>query len=279
MFSFSFLRIFIYFSKYLIKGCKLFDLEFFDIKLDTDVIGRNFIYAEEVDSTNNVLLNKANKLDRDGTVILSEKQLQGRGRKDRVWYSNKGLNLTFSILLKERDFTGRKINLINFASSLAVAMAIENLYQLKIELKWPNDVLINRKKTAGILIESSSAGKNIERVVTGIGINVNQTSFQGNFKIPPTSIKEESGVNVEREIMLAEVLNIFEEILQWIDDKPDEILKDWKARCGMIGEKISVIEGDQVRYGIFDDIDEQGFLVLKTGRKLEKIYFGDVSIS
>jgi BirA family transcriptional regulator, biotin operon repressor / biotin---[acetyl-CoA-carboxylase] ligase len=257
----------------------LFDLEFFDIKLDTEVIGRNFVYAEEVDSTNSVLLNKAYKFDKDGTVILGEKQLQGRGRKDRVWYSNKGLNLTFSVLLKDRDFSGRRINLINFASSLAVAMAIENLHQLKIELKWPNDVLINRKKAAGILIESSSAGKTIERVVTGIGINVNQTSFQGNFKIPPTSIKEESGANIEREMMLAEVLNIFEEILQWIDDKPDEILKDWKARCRMIGEKISVTEGDQVRYGIFDDIDEQGFLILKTGRKLEKIFFGDVSIS
>ncbi len=256
----------------------MFDLEFFDIKLDTEVIGRNFIYAEEVDSTNSVLLNKSNKYDKDGTVVLSEKQNEGRGRKDRVWYSTKGMNLTFSILLKDRDFSGRRINLVNFASSLAIAMAIENLYQCKIELKWPNDVLINGKKTAGILIESSSAGKKIERVVTGIGINVNQTSFQGNFKIPPTSIKEELGTSIEREVLLAEALNIFEEILQWIDDKPDEILKDWKARCRMIGEKISVTEGDQVRYGIFDDIDDEGFLILRTGKTLEKIYFGDVSI-
>ncbi len=256
----------------------MFDLETFDLKLDTEIIGRNFIYAEEVDSTNTTLLNKSNKFDKDGTVLLSEKQNEGRGRKDRVWYSTRGMNLTFSILLKDRDLSGRRINLINFASSLAVAMAIENLYQLKIELKWPNDVLINGKKTAGILIESSSTGKKIERVITGIGINVNQTSFQGIYNIPPTSIKEESGNNIEREILLAEVLNIFEEIIQWIDDKPDEILKDWKARCRMIGEKISVTEGEKVKYGIFDDLDDQGFLILRTGGKLEKIYFGDVSI-
>jgi BirA family biotin operon repressor/biotin-[acetyl-CoA-carboxylase] ligase len=256
----------------------LFDLELFDIKLDTDVIGRNFIYAEEVDSTNSMLLNKANKFDKDGSVILSEKQLQGRGRKDRVWYSNKGLNLTFSILLKSNSVSGTKLNLINFASSLAVALAIENLYQLKIELKWPNDVLINGRKTAGILLESTSSGKKIERVVVGIGINVNQTSFQGNYKIPPTSIKEESGNIVEREILLAEVLNIFEEILLWIEEKPNEILKNWKARCRMIGEKISVSEGNDVKYGIFDDIDESGFLILKNGKKFEKIYLGDVSI-
>jgi BirA family transcriptional regulator, biotin operon repressor / biotin---[acetyl-CoA-carboxylase] ligase len=257
----------------------LFDLEFFDIKLDTDIIGRNFIYAEEVDSTNSSLLNKALKFDKDGTVLLSEKQNKGRGRKDRVWYSNKGLNLTFSVLLKDRDFSGRKINLINFASSLAVALAIENLYQLKIELKWPNDILINSKKTAGILIESSSSGKKIERVVIGIGINVNQNSFQGIFNINPTSIKNETDQNVEREVLLAEVLNIFEEILGWIEDKPEELLKDWKSRCRMIGEKISVSEGDQIKYGIFDDIDEEGFLILKNGKKLEKIFFGDVSIS
>ncbi|HKB84833.1 MAG TPA: biotin--[acetyl-CoA-carboxylase] ligase [Ignavibacteriaceae bacterium] len=256
----------------------MFDLEFFDIKLDTEIIGRNFIYAEEVDSTNSVLLNKSNKFNDDGTVVLSEKQLQGRGRKDRVWYSNKEMNLTFSILLNDRDFSGGKINLVNFASSLAVAMAIENLHQLKIELKWPNDVLINSKKTAGILIESTSAGKKIEKVVTGIGINVNQTSFQGIYKIPPTSIKSETGSLVEREVLLAEVLNIFEEILHWIDNRPGEILKDWKARCRMIGEKISVTEGENVKYGIFDDIDDEGFLILKTGRRLEKIYFGDVSI-
>lgn len=157
-------------------------------------------------------------------------------------------------------------------------MAIENLYQLKIELKWPNDILIDGKKVAGILIESSSSGKKIERVVIGIGINVNQVSFQGNFKIGPTSIKNESDQNIEREILLAEVLNIFEEILQWIEEKPDAILKDWKARCRMIGEKISVTEGDKVKYGIFDDIDDEGFLILKSGKKLEKIYFGDVSI-
>jgi BirA family biotin operon repressor/biotin-[acetyl-CoA-carboxylase] ligase len=157
-------------------------------------------------------------------------------------------------------------------------MSIENLYQLKIELKWPNDVLIKRKKAAGILIESSSSGKKIERVVTGVGINVNQTSFQGNFKMPPTSVKQETGINIEREMLLAEVLNILEEILMWIEERPDEILKDWKSRCRMIGEKISVTEGDKVKYGTFDDIDEEGFLVLKTGRKYEKIFFGDVSI-
>jgi BirA family biotin operon repressor/biotin-[acetyl-CoA-carboxylase] ligase len=162
-------------------------------------------------------------------------------------------------------------------SALAVALSIENLYQLKTELKWPNDVLINGKKVSGVLIESASRGEKIERIVIGIGLNVNQNVFQGNFNITPTSLKNESKQNIERETLLAELLNVFEEILEYVLTNPKWILKEWKDRCRMIGEKISISEDDKVKYGIFDDIDEDGFLILKTDKRTEKIYFGDVS--
>jgi BirA family biotin operon repressor/biotin-[acetyl-CoA-carboxylase] ligase len=256
----------------------LFDLEAFDIKLNTEIIGRNFIYSEEIDSTNSFLLNKGNKNNINGTVILAEKQNKGKGRKDRVWYSAKGQNLTFSILITEKSLLKDKYNIINFAASLSVSQAIENLYQLKTELKWPNDILVNGKKIAGILLESSSAGSKIERLVIGIGINVNQALFQGTFNIEPTSVKVEMNQPVERERMLAEILNIFEENLVQVEDQPEEILKDWKIRCRMIGEKISITDGENTKYGIFDDIDNNGFLLLKNKGKFEKIHFGDVSL-
>ena len=257
----------------------MFEIENFDLKLNTDIIGRNFIYAEEIDSTNTFLLDKKNKSLVDGTVIFAEKQNKGRGRKDRVWYSVKDQNLYFSILLTTKKYLGKNINLVNLASSLAVAQAIENLYQSNTNLKWPNDVLIKGKKVSGILLEASSQGSKIERLIIGIGINVNQTVFQGSFNIPPTSIKLETNVNIERERLLAEVLNIFEELLQKINAEPEIILKDWKARCRMIGEKIEVSDDNVIKYGIFDDIDENGFLLLKTkDKKIEKIHFGDVSV-
>ncbi|OGU75887.1 MAG: biotin--[acetyl-CoA-carboxylase] ligase [Ignavibacteria bacterium RBG_16_34_14] len=255
-----------------------FNLESFDIKLDTDVIGRNFIYSEEVSSTNSILLDKAIG-NVHGTTLLAEKQIKGHGRKDRVWYSMKGMNLTFSVLLTNKKYFTRQFNFINFAAGLAIALSIENLFQLKTELKWPNDVLINGKKVSGILIESSSKGEKLERVVVGIGLNINQTIFQGSFNIPPTSLKNETEQTIEREKLLAELLNVFEETLENVVTNPKWILKEWKQRCRMIGEKISVTEDDKVKYGIFDDIDENGFLLLRTNKKTEKIYSGDVSIA
>lgn len=254
----------------------VFNLEAFDIKLDTEYIGRNFIYSEEVSSTNAFLLDKAAG-NIHGTTLLAEKQNKGHGRKERMWYSMKGLNLTFSILLTNKKYFTKKFNLINFAAGLAVALSIENLYQLRTELKWPNDILINGKKVSGILIESVSKGDKLERVIVGIGLNVNQTTFQGNYNIQPASIKNEIGHSIEREMLLAELLNVFEEILEQIVTNPEWVLKEWKERCRMIGEKISITENNEVKNGIFDDIDEDGFLILKSNKKTEKIYFGEVS--
>ncbi len=258
----------------------MFNLESFDLKLDTEFIGRNFIYSEEVDSTNSVLINKENKFNIDGTVLLAEKQSKGRGRKERVWYSAKEQNLTFSILLTNKKLLANNLNLLNFAASLSVAISIDKLYQFKSELKWPNDVLVNGKKICGILLESTSQGNKVDRLVIGIGLNVNQSLFQGNFNLEPTSIKiETEGTNANREILLAELLNTFEEVIEKIPTSPESILRDWKERCTLIGDKISVTDNDSVKYGIFEDIDSDGYLLLKVKDKLERIHFGDVSTS
>ena len=257
----------------------MFNIETFDIKLDTEFIGRNFIYCEEVDSTNSVLFDKSNKFNQNGTVLLAEKQTKGKGRKDRVWYSARDQNLTFSILLNSKKYLSVNPNLINFGTSLAIALSIENLYQLRVNLKWPNDVFLNGKKAAGILLETSSRGNKLEKIVIGIGLNVNQTFFQGSFNMPPTSIKAELNQVVEREKTLAEILNNFEEIIEKVENESKWILNDWRAHCNLIGDKISVTEGDTVKYGIFEDIDDEGYLLLKSDKKIEKIHFGDVSIS
>lgn len=256
----------------------MFNIENFDIKLNTDFIGRIFVYADELASTNTFLMNRNSGYNQSGTVVLAEKQLTGKGRKDRVWYSVPESNLTFSILITKDKFLFNNSSLINFVASLSVAVSIENLFQLKTELKWPNDVLLDGKKTSGILIESISQGNKIERLVVGIGVNVNQNSFQGLFNYPPTSIRNELGRTVEREKFLAEILNNFELLLEKIKHNKTEVLNDWKAKCKMIGERISVVENDLEKFGIFYDIDDDGFLLLQTKDGIEKIHYGDVSL-
>ena len=256
----------------------MFSIENFDIKLNTEFIGRRFVYAEELSSTNTFLMDKQNGYKENGTVVLAERQTSGRGRKDRVWYSAPDSNLTFSILLTKDKFLTDNSSLINFAASLSVAVSIDNLFQLRTELKWPNDVLLNGKKTSGILIEASSQGNKIEKFVVGIGINVNQTSFQGTFNYPPTSIRNELGRTVERERLLAEILNNFELLLEKIKNDKAEVINEWKTKCKMIGEKISIVENQSEKFGVFYDIDAEGFLLLQTKEGIEKIHYGDVSL-
>lgn len=253
----------------------MFNIEEFDIKLDTEILARNFVYLEELDSTNSFLIETKDYRE-NGTVVMSEYQLKGRGRKDRDWIATKEQALTFSILLN-KNLDKNNIHVINLGASLAVAQALENLHQLKVNLKWPNDVLINGKKIAGILIESTSKGSNIEKLVIGLGINVNQPNFKGKYALPPTSIRLELKRAVSREKLLSEILNTFEDILIQISNDKGKVLQNWKTRCQMIGEKIRIIEDEKEEFGVFEDLDENGFLILKSKTGTKTIHYGEAS--
>jgi BirA family transcriptional regulator, biotin operon repressor / biotin---[acetyl-CoA-carboxylase] ligase len=254
----------------------MFNIENFDIKLETNFLGRNFIYSEEVASTNSYLLKNTTEL-KHGTTIFSEYQSEGRGRLKRPWNSTKGQNLTFSVLLN-KNLHKLNPNHISLAASLAVSYAIENLFQLKTDLKWPNDVLINNKKVSGILLESSSKGSDIEKIVIGIGVNANQTKYTGEFKIQPTSIKFELKREIARERLLSEILNVFEDLISQLIKSPKKILSEWRDNCRMIGEAVTIEIGEEKKYGIFYDLDANGFMILKIGDKLEKITSGDITV-
>ena len=253
-----------------------FNLEEMDIKLDTEYVGTNFIYYDEVNSTNELLLSDE-KITKHGTVLLSENQFIGRGRLGRKWISEKNLSLTFSILLTE-NIKAKNLNFINLGASLAVAKSLENLYQLDVNLKWPNDVLISNRKVSGILLETVSKGEKIDRVVVGIGINVNQHAFEGQFLLPPTSVRRESGKRIKRERLLSEFLNEFELILEQIMKNPKSLLNSWQSRCDWIGERVKIENGEEELFGVFENIDSDGFLLLRKKDGTKKIISGDVSL-
>jgi len=252
-----------------------FRIEDFDIKLETEYVGRNFLYIDSVDSTNKFLMSSKEDFP-NGTVLLAEEQTNGRGRKQRNWFSLPELALTFSILIKE-SISIENLNLLSLASAAVVSQAIENLYQLKVNLKWPNDVLVNGKKVAGILLESTIRGSNLDKVVVGIGINVNQPFFKGSFNLTPTSIRLEFGKEAIREKLLSELLNIFEETLDDVQANKNKILNYWREKCRFIGEKITVTDENFEKFGVFEDIDEDGSMLLRTQNGIEKITFGDIN--
>lgn len=258
---------------------KNFDFEKFDIPLETEWIGRNFYYVDEMDSTNSFLLDSANNITQEGSLVLAEFQKKGKGRLEREWHSKKAQNLTFSMLLLNEKFIQKHINVVNLGSAVIVANAIENLFQIRTNLKWPNDILINNRKISGILLESSSSGNKINKLAIGIGINVNQTKFPDGFNIPPTSVKLETDNTADREKLLAEFLNLFEEMLGKIGNDHNAILRDWQLKCRMLGEKVTIKTFDSEIYGTAEDINDEGLLLLrKQNGKIEKISFGDVTV-
>ena len=139
--------------------------------LNTQIFGRQIYHLKEVDSTNNFALAKAKEGAPEGTMILADCQYQGRGRGDHTWYSPEG-GIYLSLILRP-DVSPPDINSWNMMAGLAVMETLRDYIKGNISLKFPNDVLVNGRKIAGILTEMRGDFKHIHYLVMGIGININ----------------------------------------------------------------------------------------------------------
>ncbi len=252
----------------------MFSVEDYNIKLETNRLSSHFVYVEDIDSTNSFLLSSDEEFE-DGTIVLAEYQSNGRGRKERNWLSEKGKNLTFSILLKN-NLNPQDLQVLSMYTSLAIIKALDALYDINAKLKWPNDILVNDSKICGILVEASFLGNSLEKVVIGVGLNVNQFNFPGEYRIKPTSLRRELKREVNREEVLSEIINILEELLEEFPINKIKILKEWQEHCPFVGDNIAIDVDNTTKYGIFDSIDENGNLVLKIGNTYEKINYGEI---
>ena len=148
------------------------------------------IFFEEIDSTSSYLIKEHNNLE-NFTFVSTNYQSKGKGREDRQWISAKGANLLFSFLLKDKDLI-KEYSSISLCCAFVVASYFIGLGLTEIQIKWPNDVYMNGKKVAGILLE----GNVEEYLVVGIGININQDKFPTNLHYPATSLYLETGVKM-----------------------------------------------------------------------------------
>ena len=250
-------------------------------KLQTSLIGRELLVYESLLSTNKTACDLALSGAEDGTVIIADSQSGGRGRRGRSWSSPAGLNLYTSIILRP-DISPARAPQLTLMSAVALAETVNMLLAddgVRAEIKWPNDILLQGKKCAGILTEMKSAGTGIEFVVIGIGLNLNLRKESMDISISDlaTSLYIESG----REFSRPEVAQfLYSAIENWykryLDEGFSPVREAWNRLSGIYGRQVRAASGNGYEKGIALGVDEEGALLLEgeTGRVI-KITAGD----
>jgi BirA family biotin operon repressor/biotin-[acetyl-CoA-carboxylase] ligase len=212
-----------------------------------------------------------------GLVIVADEQTAGRGRLGRTWSSPPGAGLYFSIVLRPPLEAGRRLfSLVTLAAGVAVHGALAAATGLASELKWPNDVMIGRRKLAGILAEGSSLESRDQAVVVGIGINVLRSAHPPEVALRATSIEEELGHGIGRDVLLEAVLaGLTTRYSQLEGGDGDGILRAWRtAAPSARGSR--VLFSDGVQEGVTAGVDDSGALLVKTARGVERVMAGEL---
>ena len=247
----------------------------FSKNLNIDLVKKLFVF-DELDSTNSTAKELAQAGAEEGTVVIARTQHHGRGRFDRIWQSPDG-GVYLSFILRPR-ISAEKTSLLPFVAALALTKTIES-YGLHATIKWPNDVRVNGKKIAGILLESEIKGHAIIYVVVGIGMNLNIDRKDLSPDIQPrsTSMFHELDLPVDYHEFLRTFFTQFERVYSlFVDQKYDRIIDEWKTHTDTFGKTIRVQTSTETLQGIAFDIDPSGFLLLRTEMgEIKKILSGD----
>lgn len=209
---------------------------------------------EEVDSTNDVAWSSARQTGADGLVIFAEAQRRGRGRQGRRWFSPTGQNLLLSILLCEA-VDALSPEAVTIAAGLAVAEAIEQETHLHAELKWPNDVLIDGVKVAGVLLERRVENGSAAMVI-GLGVNVAAAPPPDQVDQPAVCLVDAAGEVVDRKALARAILHRLDVWIERIAAGEVTDLHDaWMEHCGMLHERIAVVSGGHQYIGRVVDVN------------------------
>jgi len=245
-------------------------------QLTTKALGHPIYYQKQVSSTNHLALEAVQNGAKHGTVFIADYQTNGYGRRGRAWMSDAGLNLTFSVIIDlpcEEQFTG----LLPLATCVGVADAIEAVVAPhSLQFKWPNDILLNDQKIAGMLLQAVSPP--MEQIILGIGINVNQMNFHQDIESYATSILLSTGQQIDRASLMASILLNLEKILDMLHRCPRTIRQLYTEKLVWIGQNCTIDGMNQSVEGILTGIQESGALILHTNSGPQVIYAGNLSL-
>lgn len=249
--------------------------------LKTKMFGKHTYYFDSVDSTQNQAMKMASRAVH-GTLIIAEKQTSGKGRLGRKWISPKG-GIWLSIILHPK-FDMSVITLFPIASALALSNAIEKTLNMKSELKWPNDITINGKKVAGMLVDASIESNKIENMILGVGINYNVEvkQIEKILKNTPNfygvASLSEHHKTIKPVLLVQSFLLELEEIFNLLNKgEIKKIIKDWTKKSSTIGQNIELITEDGKIKGKAIKIDNDGALVISSNEKNKRITSGDIT--
>ncbi|MSR66942.1 MAG: biotin--[acetyl-CoA-carboxylase] ligase [Pedosphaera sp.] len=245
------------------------------------IIGRELRVLEQTTSTNDEAERLARTGAPEGLAVFAESQTKGRGRLGRSWSSPPRKGVWVSVLLRP-PFSPAETTRLTVMSAVSVARTIRLQTELKPEIKWPNDILIKGRKTAGILTEMQAEMDHVNYVILGIGLDVNQSAADFSTELKPiaTSLRIESGRAFNRaDIALTLLREIDSDYRRLCAGKFADIAEEWEGLCTTIGREITVTTGNHSHRGRAESLDPTGALLLRTefGR-LERIIGGDVSV-
>lgn len=244
-------------------------------------IGYNLRFLAETDSTNSVLKKMASEGAPEGTVVLADMQKAGRGRRGNAWMSAPGLGIWMSILLRPNLHPGT-LQTLTLAASVAVMRALEPMGIKGLGIKWPNDILIDRKKVCGILTELLAEAEKVEWVVLGIGLNVNQseTDFPNDIASIATSLRLSMNIGFNRSLIAAKIINEIEEVYQAFLEKGSLwVVDEWKKRNITLGETVDIISQTGSFRAKALDITPDGKLIVKDeADKISELLSGEISL-
>ena len=259
---------------------KPLDIDQIEAARESSRIGKKIVLFQSTASTNDIAWEYAVNVDNDGLCVLTESQYKGRGRRGRVWFSELRQSVLCSVLLTK---TAAPAEMLTLTAGVAVAEAIIDYCKTSCRIKWPNDILIQDQKIAGILTEKQTVDGS-DAFVIGIGINCHQTAavFAGyDLQIPATSLAIETGQDIDRTKL---VCGLLEQIELWLGkaDHPSSIVnrqsgnnpvtQRWLQLSGMLGRHITV-ECDGIRHsGFCRGVDPVNGLILQLDNSLVRLF-------
>lgn len=249
-------------------------------RLSEGVMGRKVVYYEETDSTNIA----ARQLDEHdglhGTLVVAERQTAGKGRRGHSWESPQGQGIWMSLVLRP-DILPVKASMLTLVMALAVAQGIEKVTGIQTQIKWPNDIVAEGKKLCGILTEMSTEMEYIQRVVIGVGINVNIKEFPEEIAATASSLYLLTGKTWGRAVLIQEVMKSFEKWYNVFMESQDlsGLVQEYEERLVNRGNQVKIIREEADYTGVAKGITPFGELIVeRADGSLEYVLSGEVSV-